>query len=147
MAERDATILRTETDLKAWRRALLTLRPTGTIPGVRFALPALSPNENYQHTLRGERLKRVCGCELGAFAGVFALFGLLLIFALPATRPGLSIAGIGMALAFVLAASVATRIAALVWARLELIRMASRLASAAAAATHPSRGGFYGTRL
>ena len=111
--------------LHRWRASLKPALSPSALPRVEFDLPGLGP-QNWRLTAEAARLHRACGCTAAGLAMTLAVLVSIASIALdprgPWELPPLSWAGY---LLFVLLTTTAGKLAGVLWARRQMIRLAS----------------------
>lgn len=111
--------------LRQWQSAATRTLLPSLLPPIEFALPHLSAERNRRLTVEMTRLRRACGCAASGFAMTIAF---LLVAAALATD-GRALAATPLlfwaaGFLFIAMAAAAGKLAGLLWARRQMVRLA-----------------------
>lgn len=127
MPTENKLVVRDHASLERWRYQLRsTLRPS-RLPVAQIRLPQLSWHENDKLSARADRLLAACGCTIGRwFLGV-TLLSLLLSYAGEGEVGDISLQEASSLLGTAALAALCGKTLGLIWARVQLLALATRL--------------------
>ena len=115
-------------ELRMWKRQLRTFIPSSRLPTVRFLLPGFSDLQNRSLSALAHDYGMECGCKSGSLFMSVTIVGLLVFyFAFGGHLSGMHLAQVGFFLGVTVLNSLIGKLLGLLWARWQLVKLASNL--------------------
>lgn len=126
--------------LQAWRQQLRTLTWTSNLPALLFQLPELSYEQNQSISALANEYRKKCGCSSGGFVMSAAAVAMVTSYFLSGHRvSGISLTHLVNFVVLNALAALSGKFLGLLWARLQLLRLAGSVYDAANAGQHTIR--------